>query len=217
VKHPSVERLAEWLGITRVPWDQLEAYARWLATEGAAAGAIGPAEVERLWERHLADSLSFAAGFPEPPRSLWDLGSGAGLPGIPLALTFPDTQVTLLDRSGRRSSLLRRAVRVLNLPNVAVQQGDLEDVREAEAVTMRAVLPPDRAAPVVQGRLSPGGVGVIGLARRREPDPRWLDLGGEVVEVSVLDPPGWLLIMRNRGTTTTSGDGGGHQSKGRGR
>ncbi len=217
MKHPSTERVLDWLGATDVEWELLETYARWLTTEGIPGGALGPSEAERLWQRHIDDALSFAAGFETPPGELWDIGSGAGLPGLPLAILFPETAVTLLDRSGRRCALLRRVTRMLQLPNVSVVQGAFEDVGPVEAVTMRAVLPPHQAAPTVQRLLRPGGVGVVGLARRSDPDPAWFRLGGKVVEVPVLDPPGWLLIMQDRGTKKTSGDGGSHESEGRSR
>jgi 16S rRNA (guanine(527)-N(7))-methyltransferase RsmG len=181
-------------------WERLEHYAAWLASEAVAAGVVGPQEVDRLEERHLADALSFGYPFREtPPKRLLDVGSGAGLPGIPLAILFPGTGVTLLDRSRRRATLLRRAKRLLDLANVEVVRGELAEMQGWEAVTMRAVLPPTQAVERLGECLASGGRAVLGLARRAEPDPSWETLPGEVVQVPVLDPPGWLLIMTDRG------------------
>ncbi|MCL2783588.1 MAG: class I SAM-dependent methyltransferase, partial [Propionibacteriaceae bacterium] len=73
-----------------------------LATTGLQWGLLGPREAERLWSRHILNSVAIASLIPEG-ASVLDVGSGAGLPGIPLALARPDLHVTLLD------SLLRRA------------------------------------------------------------------------------------------------------------
>ena len=79
--------LAADLGITlsEVQVDQLQTYGRWLADEGVTAGGIGPEEPRRLFDRHLADSLTFLAGIPSSATTLLDVGSGVGLPGIPIA------------------------------------------------------------------------------------------------------------------------------------
>jgi 16S rRNA (guanine527-N7)-methyltransferase len=176
----------------------LDAYAEWLVEEGIPAGLLSPAETERVGSRHIEDSLSFLVGWPDvPPTTLHDAGSGGGLPGIPLAIVVPDTRVVLVDRSERRVRLLRRVIRVLELRNVEVQKGDLEELRDCEAITMRGVLPPERGVPWMQRALRPGGVGVIGLSRRSDPD--FEPDEGTVAKVSVLDPPGWLLIIRKRG------------------
>ncbi|MCP3974752.1 MAG: hypothetical protein GY720_09690 [bacterium] len=114
----------------------------WLRAEALEAGGIGPDEGERLWRRHIADSLTFLAGL-DGVSSIVDVGSGVGLPGIPLAISLPDTQVTLLDRSERRCWLARRASRVLGLANVEVLQGEARQLRLGHAAAVsRATLPP---------------------------------------------------------------------------
>jgi len=187
----------------------LEDYGDWLRREAIPAGGLGPREGDRLWARHLGDSLLFASGWRgEAPAELLDIGSGVGLPGIPLAILWPNTRVTLLDRGGRRVRLLHRVVRVLGLTNVVVAQGDaLAVADEWEAIVVRGAL---RAPEVVglSGRLlSPGGTAVLGLSRRETPPERTRDLMGiadalglepELVGVpaEILDGPAWLLIMR---------------------
>ena len=87
----SLERAAAWAGITLDPAkrDLLAEFAVWLAGEGAEAGGIGPAETDRIIDRHIADALTFAAAWEAAPGQALDVGSGVGLPGIPLAIALP--------------------------------------------------------------------------------------------------------------------------------
>ena len=84
-------------------------YARLLATDGTVRGLIGPRELPRLWERHLLNSAAIASLVPAGARVV-DVGSGAGLPGIPLALVRPDLTVTLLEPLARRVAFLTECV-----------------------------------------------------------------------------------------------------------
>src|SRR6266566_6789250 len=96
-----------------------EHYARLLAGPAVARGLIGPNEVPRLWERHLLNSAAVASLVPGP-CSLVDLGSGAGLPGVVLALLLPDSDVTLLEPALRRTIFLEECVAELGLGNTRV-------------------------------------------------------------------------------------------------
>ena len=123
-----------------------EHYARLLAGPAVARGLIGPHEVPRLWERHLLNSAAVAELVPRP-CSLVDLGSGAGLPGIVLALLLPDVAVTLLEPMLRRVRFLEECVADLGLANAQVCRGRAEDLAgqlAADVVTARAVAPLDR-------------------------------------------------------------------------
>jgi len=174
---------------------KLERYIAWLGDEGMTAGGIGPAEAERLESRHIADSLLFASQIPAGSTEVWDLGSGVGLPGIPLAIVLPDTDFTLLDRSGRRGNLLRRVVRILDLANCEVRNAEIEHLEgEIGVIVTRATLPPEQMALVGESLLAPGGVAIMGGSWRRRPE----HLGWETVEIprEVLDHTIWLLIMR---------------------
>jgi len=175
--------------------DLLNRYGEWLATEGHRSGGIGPAEVERIDRRHLADSLLFATVLPDDCREVWDLGSGAGLPGIPLAIAHPGTRFTLIDRSGRRIDLLRRAIRVLDLENCQAVQGDIEHLEgPVDTIVSRACMPAEQLGGVVRGLLAPGGVAVTGGSWRERPQVEgWVSV--EIPE-DVLDQTVWLLIMR---------------------
>jgi len=202
---------AEWSGHKLDPTarEALEAYALWLEAEAIPAGGLGPREGERLWSRHIADSLVFAAGWRDaPPQEILDVGTGVGLPGIPLAILWPECEVTLLDRGGRRIRLLQRVVRVLGLHNVAVFQGDVFDVAdEFSGLVYRGSVKAAESVGLSAKLLDIPGTAVLGLSRRPEPPERSRDLIGvanamgldaEVVEVptTILDGPAWLLIMR---------------------
>ena len=201
--HDRLERAASRAGIdlTRMQREALLRFADWLATEAVRAGGIGPGEGERLIDRHLADSLVFAAAWDEAPTDILDVGSGVGLPGIPLAISHPGTAVTLLDRSERRCGLARRAVRVLGLENVEVVRGDvLEESERRVAVVFRAALRPEEALAVAEPLMSDRGCVVVGLSRSVGPDRLPDPLPGTTldllrIEEGVLDSPAWLLRM----------------------
>jgi 16S rRNA (guanine527-N7)-methyltransferase len=135
-------------------------YARLLAGPGVERGLIGPHEITRLWERHLLNSAVLTELIPRPSK-LVDLGSGAGLPGIVLALLLPDCEVTLLEPMLRRTVFLTECVGALGLPNARVLRGRAEEFAgkiAADVVTARAVAPLDRLAGLALGLLRPGGI-----------------------------------------------------------
>ncbi len=181
----------------------MQAFAEWLATEGAEAGGIGPHEASRLWDRHLLDSAIFSTYWAVPPNECLDLGSGVGLPGIVLAILWPDSDLQLVDRSGRRVRLMRRALRVLGLSNATVLEQDISELAgDRQALVMRATLPPEAAAALCGELLAPGGRAVVGLSRTEAPrvgeeleNGAYAGLKTWVETVKVLDPPAWMLIM----------------------
>ncbi|MCP3799502.1 16S rRNA (guanine(527)-N(7))-methyltransferase RsmG [Allokutzneria sp. A3M-2-11 16] len=117
-----------------------------LAQRGVELGLIGPREVDRLWDRHLMNSAVISDLFPEGARVV-DVGSGAGLPGIPLAIVRPDLRLTLLEPMARRVGWLEDVTDDLGLSSVTVVRGRAEEkaVRTAhggaDVVTARAVAP----------------------------------------------------------------------------
>lgn len=121
------------------------AYAELLAEHGVERGLIGPREVERLWDRHLLNSAVIAEVLPRSARVV-DLGSGAGLPGIPLAIARPDLSVTLLESMARRVEWLEHVASTLGL-GVTIVRGRAEEpavkqrVNGADVVVARAVAP----------------------------------------------------------------------------
>lgn len=124
-------------------------YAELLAEVAVERGLLGPREVPRLWERHLLNCAVLAEVVPEDV-TVCDVGSGAGLPGIPLALVRPDLRITLLEPLLRRTTFLREAVELLGLEHVDVVRGRAEEVlgslEPVHVVTARAVAPLDRLA-----------------------------------------------------------------------
>lgn len=136
-------------------------YAALLASAGVERGLLGPREVDRLWERHLLN-CAVLAEIVEPGERVVDIGSGAGLPGLALAIARPDLTVTLVEPLLRRSTFLREAVAELGVA-VAVVRGRAEDaavraeVGGADAVTSRAVAPLDRLTGWSLPLLRPGG------------------------------------------------------------
>ncbi|MCB5163327.1 16S rRNA (guanine(527)-N(7))-methyltransferase RsmG [Streptomyces bambusae] len=124
-------------------------YAELLADAGVKRGLIGPREVPRLWERHLLNCAVLSEVVPEGV-TVCDVGSGAGLPGIPLALVRRDLKITLLEPLLRRTTFLQEAVELLGLDHVTVVRGRAEEMlgklQPVHVVTARAVAPLDRLA-----------------------------------------------------------------------
>jgi 16S rRNA (guanine527-N7)-methyltransferase len=134
--------------------DSAQRYANILATRGVEWGVIGPREIPRLWERHLLNCAVVAPLVEENHGTLVDIGAGAGLPGIVLAILLPDLQVTLLEPLERRTKFLVECVSELDLGNVTVRRARAEDVAgllAADVATARAVAPLDRLAPLAVG------------------------------------------------------------------
>lgn len=120
-----------------------ERYAELLATDGVVRGLIGPREAPRLWDRHLVNCALLADLVPDG-SSVCDIGSGAGLPGLVLAIARPDLRVTLVEPLLRRTSFLEEVVAELGLGDVEVVRARadaLHGERRFDVVTSRAVAP----------------------------------------------------------------------------
>jgi 16S rRNA (guanine527-N7)-methyltransferase len=148
--------------------DRLEVatrYAYLLLTEGVVRGLIGPRESDRMWDRHLLNCAAVAELIPLDAHVI-DVGSGAGLPGIVLAIARPDLSVTLVEPLARRATFLSEAVTALGLDRAAVVRARAEEcvplrgrprVEPADIVTARAVAPLDRLAVWCLPLVLPGG------------------------------------------------------------
>lgn len=135
---------------------QIVRYAQLLATLGIERGLIGPKEGERIWERHIANCIPVTTLIPQG-SSVVDVGSGAGLPGIVIALARPDTQVTLIEPLQRRVDFLNEVVAELALP-ITVIRGKAEMARGSfDVVTARAVAPLPKLLPMVRHLMKSGG------------------------------------------------------------
>ena len=125
-----------------------EAFAAELADTGVSHGLIGPREVPILWERHVLNCAVPAVVIPEGSRIV-DVGSGAGLPGIAMAIARPDLDVVLVEPMLRRTTWLSETIARLGLERVEVVRGRAEDVAgsvSAPIVTARAVARIDKLA-----------------------------------------------------------------------
>ncbi|MBA8793625.1 16S rRNA (guanine527-N7)-methyltransferase [Friedmanniella endophytica] len=128
--------------------ESIERFVDILTSRGVDWGLIGPREVPRIWDRHILNSVAIRDLVPEG-SAVVDVGSGAGLPGIPLALARPDLQVTLLEPLLRRVTFLTEAVEELGLAErVRVVRARAEDHRERyDLVVARALAPLPRLVP----------------------------------------------------------------------
>jgi 16S rRNA (guanine527-N7)-methyltransferase len=134
--------------------DEIQAFAHFLTTAGIERGLIGPREGERIWDRHIFNCLPVTQLLPEG-TTLFDIGSGAGLPGIVIALARPDIQVTLIEPLERRVEFLKEATEGLN---IEVIRGRAQDVKKsAHYVTARAVAPLEKLKKMSWHMVKTGG------------------------------------------------------------
>lgn len=187
-----------------------ERYSELLSTAGIERGLIGPREVPRLWDRHILNSAALSEVVSEGSRVV-DVGSGAGLPGIPLAIARPDVQVQLLEPLLRRTTFLAEVVAELGLTNVEVHRGRAEEpyiirlLAGADVVTSRAVAPLGKltrwSLPLVRVggsmRALKGSSVCEELSRDREEIRRAGGDRGHVVSVgtSFLDEPTSVVVI----------------------
>ncbi|ASY23219.1 16S rRNA (guanine527-N7)-methyltransferase [Candidatus Planktophila versatilis] len=134
--------------------EEIRAFAQFLTTAGIERGLIGPREGERIWERHIFNCLPVTQLLPQN-ASLFDIGSGAGLPGIVIALARPDLKVTLIEPLERRVEFLKEATEGLD---IEVIRGRAQDVKKcAEYVTARAVAPLEKLKKISWHMVKTGG------------------------------------------------------------
>ena len=184
-------------------------YAEHLATTGVEWGLVGPREASRVWERHVLNCAVVADLVPPAARVL-DIGSGAGLPGIPLALARPDLRVVLVEPLARRVEWLRTVLADLEL-SVEVERGRAEDTpirrrwEGADVVTSRAVAPLHRLAAWCLPLVRPGGMMLavkgVSAPAEVERDARAVAASGggipriETCGVGIVDPPSTVVVV----------------------
>jgi 16S rRNA (guanine527-N7)-methyltransferase len=167
---------------------QAEQFADLLTREATVRGLIGPREVPRLWERHLLNCAVITDLMPLG-STVCDIGSGAGLPGIALAIRRPDLQVTLVEPLLRRTTFLDLVVTTMELSNVRVHRGRAEDLHGDrdwapnraggfDVVTSRAVAPMERLARWSLPLVRDGG---LFLAMKGSSAAEELDAGSAVI------------------------------------
>ncbi|MER7459101.1 16S rRNA (guanine(527)-N(7))-methyltransferase RsmG [Micromonospora sp. NPDC126480] len=198
--------------------DLAAAYAELLVTDGVVRGLIGPREAPRIWDRHLLNCAAVAERIP-PGAAVLDVGSGAGLPGLVLAIARPDLAVTLVEPLARRTAFLVEAVEKLGLvPSVRVVRGRAEEAVSGasggeplagDIVTARAVAPLDRLTAWCLPLAVPGGrlVALKGASADEEIAQHAVTvsrLGGGTPEVhrcgeGVIEPPTTVVeVVRER-------------------
>jgi 16S rRNA (guanine527-N7)-methyltransferase len=190
------------------------AYAARLAGDGVERGLIGPRELDRIWDRHVLNSAILTELIPAGARVV-DVGSGAGLPGVAMAIRRPDLRVDLVEPMQRRVDFLLEVTSDLGLrETVRVWRGRAEEpaiadsVGNSEWVVARAVAPLDRLVRWCLPLLSPGGrllalkgVGAAEEVTRSRAALR--DLGATPAEVQVLgaglvETPTRVVVVRGR-------------------
>lgn len=192
--------------------DLAESFHELLAGPGAERGFIGPREAPRLWERHLLNCGVLGEAIPSNARVV-DVGSGAGLPGIPLAIARPDLTVVLLEPLLKRATFLQEAQEFLGLANVEVVRGRAEEkpvrrvIGGADVVTSRAVAPLGKLARWSLPLAKRGGVMLAmkgeSVAEELERDRKIIEAAGGrepaifTVGDGVLDQPATVIRIRN--------------------
>ncbi|WP_396118708.1 16S rRNA (guanine(527)-N(7))-methyltransferase RsmG [Dietzia sp. B32] len=201
-------------------------YVDFLGSAGLERGLMGPRERPRLWDRHVLNSAA-AASQLERSESVVDIGSGAGLPGIPLALARPDLSITLVEPLLRRVTFLEEIINHLGI-DVRVIRGRAEEksviaeAGEADVVTSRAVAPLAKLAGWSAPLLRVGGrmVALKGESALEEVDrdrAALRKLGFEDVRVETVAAPDAEPTRLVIGTLATRMGGRGSRSRGRGR
>lgn len=137
----------------------LDRYEHLLRTRGATLGLVSGADVDRIRERHVADGLRGARHLPGPCDTVVDLGSGNGVPGVPVAIARPDVSVVLAEVRRARAAFLELVVDELGLSNVRVHLGRAQTLdRRFDACLARAFAPADESWAVASELLLEGGV-----------------------------------------------------------
>ena len=183
----------------------LRCYAERLCDEAAPRGLIGPREVPRLWERHILNCLVVGPLLP-PGARVADVGTGAGLPGLALAISRPDLRVVLIEPLLRRTVFLADVVADLGLSNVQVHRGRAEEFTgpRFDVVVARALAPLTRLLTWCLPLVRPGGeiVALKGSTAARElaaAEPFLRSAGAsswlvEQVGADYVDPP--TIVVR---------------------
>lgn len=149
-------------------FNDIQEFVHMLEDEGEVRGLVGPREMPRLWSRHIVNSAAVLDFLPRRGQVL-DVGSGAGLPGIVIAICRPDLDVHLAEPMLRRCEWLADVVDGLGLDNVTIHQARAEELRgkgKADVVTARAVANLSKLIRMTSKLIAPGG-SMVALKGRR--------------------------------------------------
>jgi 16S rRNA (guanine527-N7)-methyltransferase len=158
--------------------DQIQAYADLLAGPGIERGLIGPKEGDRIWQRHIANCIPITTLIPNGVR-VADIGSGAGLPGIVIALARPDLKLTLIEPLSRRVDFLNEVIKELGLSIEVIRARSEVVKKQFEIVTARAVAPLERLISISWHMIPRGGslLAIKGESAQEELDKSKLKKG----------------------------------------
>lgn len=202
VKHAqgprSLADVASELGVPLTPLQvaALDVYASLLLERAVPAGMIAAADAERVRERHILDCLRAAAVVELGDRDAYDLGSGAGVPGLVVAIARPDLRVTLVETRRRRAAFLELAVERLALDNASVAAVRIEALTEpVDLCLARALAPLPRAWTLAEPLLRPRGRLVYFAGAESTTHRELAGLSILTVDSPVLERTGPLVIM----------------------
>ncbi len=196
------DALARFLGDRGVEWGRavaaLEEHERLIRRWNGRGNLVSRRDLDRLRDRHVLDSLRL---LPWWCGSLVDVGSGAGFPGVPLAIARPESPVTLVERSERKARFLQQVIIELGLRNAEVIEADIGQQhahgslggRVFGTVTARAVAPPTATWRLQQGLLAPGGVALL---QSGEPLDASMFEGGEIRACERTGKT-WITVVAN--------------------
>ncbi len=158
--------------------DQIQAYAALLTGPAIERGLIGPKEGDRIWERHIANCIPITTIIPQGVR-VADIGSGAGLPGVVIALVRPDLKVTLIEPLRRRVDFLNEVINDLGLSIEVIRARSEVVKKQFEIVTARAVAPLDKLIAISWHMIPKGGslLAIKGESAQEELDKSKLKKG----------------------------------------
>lgn len=189
------------VALTESQFDLLLAYLTMIQKWNKAYNLVGTSNADELVQKHLLDSISIVPHIKNPP--VLDVGSGAGLPGIPLAICLPDISFTLLDSNGKKARFMRQVVMDLKLTNVEIVQIRVENYQPSEApktVLARAFAPVDKALHMLCEVCAPQGQ--VQLMLGTKPDELPVVSGVNDVQVHSVTIPGLdsqrHLLLANR-------------------
>ncbi len=183
--------------------EQLDVLSRKLADENTRQNLVAARSLEHVWQRHFADSAQLLRHVPRETRSWLDLGSGAGFPGLVLALLLPECQVVLVESRRKRIEWLERMAELLALENVRVvgQRLELVEPFEAGAITARAFAPLDKLLTLSADFSAPDTVWVLPKGRSASQEltealETWTMAFH--VEPSLTDPDSAIIVGRGK-------------------
>jgi 16S rRNA (guanine527-N7)-methyltransferase len=201
---PVVDRLATGLQQLKIPGSaalavRLVEFGEFLLLENQSTNLVGAKSLDDLLAAHFLDSLAPIVD-AELKSPIIDVGSGGGFPGIPVAMAFPESRVTLFEPRAKRAAFLLKAARELGLSNVEVEKTTAETAGRsaswrgiAGTVLIRALATPGEALELGLPLLRSEGLLVLYLGRLALPDPVHLEtaklLGGELMKASPVDVP----------------------------